>query len=209
MPRYKIDLKIEDIFPPRTDGLCRFCEKKLQGKQTKWCSNKCSMAAFSEMMFQKGGTAQIRSRVFARDGGICAVCFLDCERIQRISDATLYSLADHISDAAKKVIDIDYPSEHLQMKFISERYQRKENFKRDYYKFARKLWKDAPLNFGSACWQADHIIEVINGGEHSLENLQTLCITCHKKKTKALVKVNNRQAGLFDVPIQAEQSQLF
>lgn len=33
-------------------------------------------------------------------------------------------------------------------------------------------------------WQADHIVEVAAGGEHHLDNLQTLCTQCHKAKTK-------------------------
>lgn len=33
-------------------------------------------------------------------------------------------------------------------------------------------------------WEADHIVELRDGGEHLLENLQTLCIPCHKRKTK-------------------------
>lgn len=33
-------------------------------------------------------------------------------------------------------------------------------------------------------WQADHIIEWADGGTHDLENIQTLCLPCHKTKTK-------------------------
>jgi 5-methylcytosine-specific restriction endonuclease McrA len=32
-------------------------------------------------------------------------------------------------------------------------------------------------------WELDHIIPLIDGGGHDLENLQTLCTPCHKKKT--------------------------
>lgn len=35
-------------------------------------------------------------------------------------------------------------------------------------------------------WQADHINPLIEGGAHDLENLRTLCIPCHKARTKAL-----------------------
>lgn len=57
-------------------------------------------------------------------------------------------------------------------------------------------WKDRSLHphymimrhFGfkpfSHSWEADHIVELRDGGEHLLENLQTLCIPCHKAKTK-------------------------
>jgi 5-methylcytosine-specific restriction endonuclease McrA len=35
-------------------------------------------------------------------------------------------------------------------------------------------------------WEADHIQEVCRGGGNSLENLMTLCVPCHKAKTKRL-----------------------
>jgi len=38
-------------------------------------------------------------------------------------------------------------------------------------------------------WQADHITEVRDGGGgRPIENYQTLCIVCHKKKTKSTTK---------------------
>jgi len=36
--------------------------------------------------------------------------------------------------------------------------------------------------------EVDHIVEVIDGGENTLENLQTLCKNCHLKKTKKEIK---------------------
>lgn len=33
-------------------------------------------------------------------------------------------------------------------------------------------------------WQADHIIPHSEGGEFVLENLRTLCVPCHKERTK-------------------------
>lgn len=34
-------------------------------------------------------------------------------------------------------------------------------------------------------WHADHIVEVCNGGgESGLENIQTLCVKCHKEKSR-------------------------
>lgn len=38
-------------------------------------------------------------------------------------------------------------------------------------------------------WEADHILEVVNGGiDLGLSNIQTLCIPCHKEKTAKLVR---------------------
>ncbi|WP_185269586.1 HNH endonuclease [Chryseobacterium bernardetii] len=39
-------------------------------------------------------------------------------------------------------------------------------------------------------WQADHILAVINGGGgKGIENYQTLCLHCHKEKTKNDLRV--------------------
>ena len=39
-------------------------------------------------------------------------------------------------------------------------------------------------------WQADHILEVVNGGGAcGLDNLQTLCLRCHTSKTTRLLRL--------------------
>lgn len=43
------------------------------------------------------------------------------------------------------------------------------------------------FNDHKSFWEADHIVEVVNGGgECGLDGLQTLCQPCHKAKTKRL-----------------------
>ena len=37
-------------------------------------------------------------------------------------------------------------------------------------------------------WECHHIVPVASGGSHSLDNLQTLCVPCHKAKTRAMRK---------------------
>jgi 5-methylcytosine-specific restriction endonuclease McrA len=32
-------------------------------------------------------------------------------------------------------------------------------------------------------WELDHILPLVDGGSHDLENLQTLCTPCHQRKT--------------------------
>lgn len=41
---------------------------------------------------------------------------------------------------------------------------------------------------------ADHIVALINGGEHSEANLQWLCLNCHRAKTKTDVALKSRAA---------------
>jgi hypothetical protein len=53
-------------------------------------------------------------------------------------------------------------------------------------------------------WEMDHIVEVVNGGGGcGLDNLQTLCVVCHKAKTKRLMAQlarNRKQANQSKLP---------
>jgi 5-methylcytosine-specific restriction endonuclease McrA len=58
---------------------------------------------------------------------------------------------------------------------------------------ASRFWRDAAevldllqWSRGKSYWEADHILEVANGGETCLENMQTLCRPCHKEKTRRM-----------------------
>ena len=42
-------------------------------------------------------------------------------------------------------------------------------------------------------WELDHVVPLIEGGSHELDNLQTLCVPCHRKKTAAEAR---QRAGL-------------
>lgn len=33
--------------------------------------------------------------------------------------------------------------------------------------------------------EVDHVVELRHGGTHAYDNMQGLCCSCHKKKTKA------------------------
>lgn len=63
----------------------------------------------------------------------------------------------------------------------------------------------AGFNRNQKFWQADHIVEIINGGDpFDMANLQTLCVPCHKDKTRVMHaeraaqrKAQKHQDGLF------------
>ncbi len=46
-------------------------------------------------------------------------------------------------------------------------------------------------------WEADHIVPLVEGGEHKAANLRTLCRHCHKAATRALRArmAERKQAG--------------
>lgn len=189
MSRYDTELKLENLYAARGDRLCRRCTEPIGKNRSKWCSKACSDAAFAEMMFAKGSSTHIRKAVFERDGGICRMCGTDGEKLQRISNYVFHqSLTDHCNDA------FDRSGINRRIFCVVGTFRvenRRDNFICDYFKRARKLWANTPLNFGFSCWQADHIVEVAGGGEHRLENLQTLCNLCHKEKTRRFVKSRN------------------
>jgi len=43
-------------------------------------------------------------------------------------------------------------------------------------------------------WELDHIVPLIDGGSHDLENLQTLCTPCHVKKTSEEARLRSARA---------------
>lgn len=49
----------------------------------------------------------------------------------------------------------------------------------------------------SYTWEADHVVPLIDGGSFGLDNLQTLCVDCHKAKTakEAAERAVRRKAG--------------
>lgn len=65
-------------------------------------------------------------------------------------------------------------------------------------------------------FQYDHIIELINGGEHRESNLQLLSTEAHREKTNAALKVKSKIArirkkslGLWPAPIRKIASRPF
>ncbi len=44
------------------------------------------------------------------------------------------------------------------------------------------------LNLDRTWWEADHIVPLVEGGDHSEDNIRTLCIWCHRDETAALAK---------------------
>jgi 5-methylcytosine-specific restriction endonuclease McrA len=180
-PRYKTsrEMPFQDFFPLRSDGKCRKCEMPQSGKQTSWCSKVCQDTAYYEVMIARGHPAYIRQEVFDRDDGICASCGADCKIAERISIRVQHAFYDWISYIV--------PFEDWFPREVGVKSQ-KDIYEKEFYRFARKLLKDSLLSFGSSCWHADHITELAAGGKNELGNFQTLCLVCHKKKTRIFVQ---------------------
>lgn len=138
----------------------------------------------------------MRRRVLARDHGICAACGADCIRVERRLD--WHSVEVRWNPGA-----------------YSTRYREKitERFNRELFAVDQARWRRYQFRLGRAwekraqaakaqgwprygqygggisCWQADHIVPVVEGGgQCGIENFRTLCCPCHKRETAQLAK---------------------
>lgn len=124
----------------------------------------CSQACAFEVQIRRDASF-LRARTKERDRGVCAKCGIDTEQLKRILRFAHASLADLLLS--------DKP-------WQGNLYWFKQIMQRDL--MGADLWNHVE----SMCqWQADHIVEVTDGGAPYLKNIQTLCVPCHKAKTKA------------------------
>lgn len=99
-----------------------------------------------------------RDQVFKRDGGVCAGCGRDCEAERRAwLDRTPGASFDDASPEGRAWFAL--PWEEREM--------------------IRQAWMAEEPDG----WDADHIVPLEDGGEHTLANAQTLCKPCHAVKT--------------------------
>lgn len=69
--RYQTGLKVEDVFPTRKGQCACGCGKALTGKQRRWASTDCSVAAVAFFRVVKGDTRQIKAELATRGVRAC------------------------------------------------------------------------------------------------------------------------------------------
>lgn len=139
--------------------LCRMpeCGKRIGKGMRSYCSRECR-TQFAIAYFPSSA----RWHVYKRDKGVCAKCNLDTDRMQRI----LKWVADRCRNG-----------------FFGEFGNR--------WRFAAGISHsfgfDGSVYSDGGFWQADHVLECVNGGwGKGLENFRTLCTPCHKSETARL-----------------------
>jgi 5-methylcytosine-specific restriction endonuclease McrA len=156
-----------------TVKLCQICDKPAVIRGL-YCSEE-----HAHEFRVKSNEQYRRLKVFERDCGICATTGLDCVRIDKVRRAANSSWRKFKLCKGKKQ---RWRSDAEAME-ISERYV--NIWKRMILRLEipQHLWVSGPL------WYADHILPVNrDGGECSLENLQTLSWKPHQEKTNAEAK---------------------
>lgn len=156
------------ILPLNEDGFraCRYCKKSIKPPKRTFCSNEC----VHEYRLRSDGT-YLRSCVFERDQGICAICNIDTK------------------ETADLLLGMGYGQEQGQDQYKEQCQDQCQNRCQDQeaidlmlknYNIHKKRKITSNRN-GGGLWDADHIVPVKDGGgECGMDNIRTLCISCHK-----------------------------
>ncbi len=136
-------------------GACRLCEESLPQGRISWCSEECR-----ESFYLVASSSVLRYHVYQRDRGVCAACNMPCVdlEIQIYGYDTMLKLPTPQS-AVKR-------SHHMVMAMRAEMQRR-----------------GFSVASNRSFWDADHYEALEEGGSWRLENVQTLCVPCHKEKT--------------------------
>lgn len=137
--------------------LCRWCAKPLSGQLTAYCSSDCEHEIFVRCMF-----ASLRRRLFHERGGICEGCGINLHDLADFFSwwRRTYSKYAHSWDSHKYTAD--WPSEY-------------------------ELRDSMGLKGNNDLWECNHKLALAEGGNLvDPENLEILCLKCHKKHTAAL-----------------------
>ena len=163
-------------------GLCPVCAKtkfEFDKGMKVYCSPKCRKE-YSKRIYTWEG---LRYRIIKKRGKKCVKCKKTEQQLTKEKE-------DYKENSRKEYIKnhpeiLEQRRKEL-MDEAEEKYQKALNLKAE----DLHLWeyeKELPYNYDT--FEVDHIIAVVNGGDFWDEkNLQVLCYTCHKKKTKKDIK---------------------
>lgn len=165
-------------YPRDTDGwpLCRYCGERCPSKRNTFCSAGC-VAQWKI----RSNPAEARAYVAGRDKGVCASCGTPTcpifNELHELRSAIPFRAKDGPAVAAydaraAELRDLGYGTVPLWERLRTRRYD-----------WPKEGW----------FWQMDHITPVAHGGGMAgLDNLQTLCTPCHKKKTAEQAKARRK-----------------
>lgn len=151
--------------------ICRNCEGPLPNQHRSYCSKECSDA-----FWLRHSPSHARHLLMERDHGVCAGCKLDTVALEKTIEGWKKAYSKWKSRQRRRTLKKGTPDYNY--------------YGHRYYLHGRQSdihrWlTERGFNIGVSLWDADHIVPVVeNGGECGLENYQTLCVPCHKAKTK-------------------------
>lgn len=178
--------------------LCRECGKKVSGRRTRWCSDECVDA-----YLVRSDPNHARKKVFQRDRGVCASCGRDClalkKEVEALDRATMALWWERTGRTGKPPLRPKVVSGHqgYLIGIVKESGPALEEARRGFLN---------PLGMESwwwrkSFWDVDHVVEVRRGGgDCGLDNLQTLCLGCHAKKSAEDAARRARSKRITKIP---------
>jgi 5-methylcytosine-specific restriction protein A len=141
--------------------LCRYCQQEVMPPRKTFCSMNCI-----HLYRIQSDPVYAKKVVQERDNGVCAHCAVDTiiqhQELKKLWTSLCAERVDAKADPRWKAFE----AEHLKPLGIT------------FHRFS-----------GNRLWDLDHVKEVAEGGGScGGTNLATLCIKCHKEKTKKYMK---------------------
>jgi 5-methylcytosine-specific restriction endonuclease McrA len=136
--------------------LCRWDQKPVARRRLAYCSDACQIEVDI-----RTSASSLRHHVRRRDKSMCASCKCKTAKLRRILNHARRSLRE------------------LRLSTEGRRFRHEG-------KAIDALLIRLGFNPKKSLWEADHIVELSSGGDSSLANTQTLCVPCHKVKTRQM-----------------------
>lgn len=150
---------------------CTRCQKVIKDQDAP--PGLCSISCL-EAQDQGLSDAKLREAVFARDGGRCSSCGLDCVGLREELDAIRNALEPTKPGAV----------------------ERENLWKARIHQLDRCGFDPHAVVTGAPLWQADHHpLPKVKGGPNKLEAVRTACLSCHKAATGALASSRAEARG--------------
>jgi len=160
-------------------GLCRGCHQPLPKRKRSWCSNEC---------YQRYDPNRVRFHCWERDKGVCSECGVDTERMSKRAKSMMdfYGWTSQMHPRF-------WEGGNFTKKFLRERHDRatkifvrwKPKLQQAIDNRRRRMFAHGWPSYSCRdWWEMDHVVPFSEGGITVLENVRTLCVPCHKKRTK-------------------------
>jgi 5-methylcytosine-specific restriction endonuclease McrA len=161
---------------PIVKGRCRLCGDKRPPSRRGYCSDECQNG-----YLMATDLGYVRFRIHERDKGVCAECGLDCDdHERRVWGYSTMAKVPPKGSPAERALRTPH-----ELRVTAIAMLKKNGF--------------AGLTPSSAktLWNADHIVPVVDGGSFLMDNLQTLCLTCHDRKSTTEATLRARRGKLL------------
>jgi len=156
---------------PNGKNLCYYgCGKECVPPKRNWCSPECVREGLI-----RSDPNYARRLVKRRDKEICSRCQADTHRLKKECYPAFYA-------GPKKLWDWNDESQWQEAMRIE-----RESAAKAKARHAELIALGWSQDLSRAWWECHHKLAVIEGGGGcGLDNLETLCVVCHKKETKEL-----------------------